>query len=131
MKLPSTTSKLLALQKATNAALHRRLAEIFRRYRALAFVGRDDHLFQEHWTPELAASGYDFESFEAKQGEMFLHGIENAGGFIYRISISFPLDLIDSPSGIEAYFQRQQEAARRAAPRSTATTADNVNPPAH
>ena len=47
--------KLLALQEATNAELGVRLAGIFQRYRKLAFIGRNDNLFTEHWTPEVAA----------------------------------------------------------------------------
>jgi len=42
---------------------------------------------------------------------MVLHGVENAAGFIYRISISFPVELVDSPAAIESYFQRQHAAA--------------------
>jgi hypothetical protein len=56
MKLPSTTSRLLALQEATNAELRVRLNEIFQRYRSLAFVKRNDNLFTAHWTPEMAAA---------------------------------------------------------------------------
>ena len=112
MKLPSTTSKLLALQEATNAALRVRLNEIFQRYRSLAFVKRNDNLFTEHWTPELAAAGYDFEGFEIKGANIVLHGVENACGFIYRISIGFPLELIDDASAIEAYFQQQYEESK-------------------
>jgi hypothetical protein len=107
MKLPSTTSRLLALQEATNAELRVRLGEIFKRYRSLAFVGRNDNLFTEHWTPELAAAGYDFEGFEIKEAEIVLHGVENACGFIYRISIAFPLELIDDAAAIDGYFQRR------------------------
>lgn len=107
MKLPSITSKLLALQEAANAELRARLGEIFKRYRGLAFLGRNDNLFTEHWTPELAAAGYDFERFEIKGAEIVLHGVENACGFIYRISIAFPLELIDDAAAIDAYFQRQ------------------------
>ena len=107
MKLPSTTSGLLALQEATNAELRVRLNEIFQRYRSLAFVKRNDNVFTEHWTPELAAAGYDFDGFEIKGAGIVLHGVENACGFIYRISIGFPLDLIDDASAIEAYFQQQ------------------------
>ena len=70
MKLPSTTSKLLALQEATNAELRLRLAGIFQRYRKLAFIGRNDNLFTEHWTPEVAAAGYDFDGFEIKDGNI-------------------------------------------------------------
>jgi hypothetical protein len=107
MKLPATTSRLLALQEATNAELRVRLNEIFQRYRSLAFVKRNDNLFTEHWTPEMAAAGYDFDGFEIKGANIVLHGVENACGFIYRISIAFPLELIDDPSAIEADFQRQ------------------------
>jgi len=107
MKLPSTTSKLLALQVATNAELRARLGEIFKRHRSHAFLGRNDNLFTEHWTPELAAAGYDFEGFEIKAAEIVLHGVENACGFVYRISIAFPLELIDDDAAIDAFFERQ------------------------
>ena len=107
MKLPSTTSKLLALQEATNAELRVRLAGIFQRYRKLAFIGRNDNLFTEHWTPEVAAAGYDFDGFEIRGANIVLHGVENACGFIYRINIALPLELIDDAAAIEAYFQRQ------------------------
>jgi len=109
MKLPRTTSGLLALQEATNAELRARLAGIFERYRKLAFIGRSDNLFTEHWTPELAALGYNFDGFEIKGADIVLHGVENSCGFIYRISIGFPLELIDEASAIEAYFQQQYE----------------------
>jgi len=112
MQLPSTTSRLLALQEDIIAELRLRLGEIFQRYRGLAFAGRNDNLFTEHWTPEEAASGYDFDSYEIKGAEMVLHGVENACGFIYRISISFPLELVDSPAAIEAYFQRLHHQAQ-------------------
>jgi hypothetical protein len=119
MKLPSTTSRLLALQEATNAELRVRLNEIFQRYRSLAFVKRNDNLFTEHWTPEIASAGYDFEGFEIKGANIVLHGVENACGFIYRISIGLPLGLIDDASAIEAYFQ-QQYAESKASDFSTA-----------
>lgn len=112
MKLPSTTSGLLALQQATNAELRVRLNEVFQRYRSMAFVKRNDNLFTERWTPALAAAGYDFEGFEIKGSEIVLHGVENACGFIYRISIGFPLDLIDDASAIEAYFQQRYAESR-------------------
>lgn len=112
MKLPSTTSKLLALQEATNAELRLRLAGIFQRYRKLAFIGRNDNLFTEHWTPEVAAAGYDFDGFEIKGANIVLHGVENACGFIYRINIALPLELIDDMGAIEAYFQRQLAEAK-------------------
>jgi hypothetical protein len=107
MKLPRTTSGLLALQEATNAELRQRLTGIFQHYRKLAFIGRNDNLFTEHWTPEVAAGGYDFDGFEINGADIVLHGLENACGFIYRISIRFPLELIDDAPAIEAYFQQQ------------------------
>jgi hypothetical protein len=128
MKLPSTTSKLLALQEATNAELRMRLNEIFQRYRSLAFVKRNDNLFTEHWTPEMAAAGYDFDGFEIKNANILLHGVENACGFIYSISIGFPLELIDDASAIEAYFQ-QQYAESKASDLSAAPSGC-ANPPA-
>jgi hypothetical protein len=106
MKLPLTTSKLLALQEATNAELRLRLSGIFQRYRSLAFTGRNDNLFTEHWTPEVAAAGYAFDGFEIRGAAIVLHGVENACGFIYRINIALPLELIDDATAIEAYFQR-------------------------
>ena len=112
MKLPSTTSKLLALQEATNAELRARLSGIFQRYRSLAFIGRNDNLFTEHWTPEVAAAGYDFDGFEVKGTNIVLHGVENACGFIYRINISLPLELIDDAAAIEAYFQARVAEAK-------------------
>jgi hypothetical protein len=130
MKLPSTTSKLLDLQEATNAELRVRLGEIFQRYRGLAFVGRNDNLFTEHWTPEVAASGYDFEGFELKGANIVLHGVENACGFIYRISISLPLELIDDAAAIEAYFQRQFAERKAEAELAATTPTGSGNPSA-
>lgn len=129
MELPRTTSGLLALQEATNAELRVRLAGIFQRYRKLAFMGRNDNLFTEHWTPEVAAAGYDFDGFEIKDADIVLDGIENACGFIYRINISFPLELIDDPAAIEAYFQRQS-AERKAESELTAATSETADPTA-
>jgi len=128
MNLPSSTSGLLALQEATNAELCVRLGEIFKSYRGLAFVGRNDHLFTEHWTPEVAAAGYNFEGFELKGADIVLHGVENACGFIYRISIVFPLDLIDDAAATEAYFQRQY-AERKAEAELAATTPSGPGSP--
>ncbi len=128
MKLPSTTSRLLALQEATNAELRVRLNGIFQRYRSLAFVKRNDNLFTEHWTPEMAAAGYDFDGFEIKGANIVLHGVGNACGFIYRISIGFPLELIDDASAIETYFQ-QQYAENKASDLSAASSSC-ANPPA-
>lgn len=122
MKLPATTSKLLALQEATKAELGVRLAGIFQRYRKLAFIGRNDNLFTEHWTPEIAAAGYDFDGFEIKGANIVLHGVENACGFIYRINISLPLEIIDDAAAIEAHFQRQLADSKAESELSTATS---------
>jgi hypothetical protein len=129
MKLPPTTSELLALQEATNAELRVRLAGIFQRYRKLAFIGRNDNLFTEHWTPEVAAAGYDFDGFEIKGANIVLHGVENACGFIYRINISLPLEIIDDAAAIEAYFQRQL-ADSKAEPEFTTATSGTADPTA-
>ena len=112
MKLPATTSRLLALQDATNVELNVRLGEIFRRYRSVAFIGRNDHLFTEHWTPKQAAAGYDFERFEIKGEDILLHGVEYSAGFVYRISISIPLALIDNLGATDEYFERLQAENR-------------------
>jgi len=129
MKLPSTTSKLLALQEATNAELRVRLAGIFQRYRKLAFIGRNDNLFTEHWTPEVAAAGYDFDGFEIRGTNIVLHGVENACGFVYRINIALPLEIIDNAAAIDAYFQRQLAESKAESELSAATsgTADSGN----
>ena len=129
MKLPSTTSKLLALQEATNAKLHARLSEIFQRYRSLAFIRRNDNLFTEHWTPEMAAAGYDFDGFEIKGTNIILHGVESACGFVYRINIALPLEIIDDAAALEADFQRQLAESKAAAELPVATI-DAANPPA-
>lgn len=129
MKLPVTTSKLLALQEATNAELRVRLSGIFQRYRKLAFIGRNDNLFTEHWTPEVAAAGYDFDGFEIRGANIVLHGVENACGFIYRINISLPLEIIDDAAAIEAYFQSQL-AESKAEPEFTAATSGTADPTA-
>jgi hypothetical protein len=131
MKLPTTTSSLLALQEATNAELHLRLRDIFKRYRGLAFAARSDSLFTEHWTPEVAAAGYELDGFEVKDGQMVLHGVEHSCGFIYRISIEFPLELIDTPSAIEEYFEIQFAQARKGATVPATAEADSFNPPAN
>ncbi len=124
MKLPSSTSKLLALQEATNVELHVRLSEIFKRYRGAAFLARNDNLFMEHWTPEVAAAGYDFDGFEIKDKDIVLRGVEYACGFIYRISITLPLEIIDNAKAIEAYFHRQYEESKKSSELSAATSAD-------
>jgi hypothetical protein len=111
MSLPAETSKLLALQKSAEAELHTRFAQIFTSHRSIAFAHRDDQLFKEHWTPELAASGYEFAGFENKGDEIVLYGVETSCGFTYRISIAFPRELVDDPGEITAFFQRRHEEA--------------------
>ncbi|MGZ4873313.1 MAG: hypothetical protein ACXVK3_16190 [Candidatus Angelobacter sp.] len=129
MKLPPTTSELLALQEATNAELRVRLVGIFQRYRKLAFIGRNDNLFTEHWTPEVAAAGYDFDGFEIKGADIVLHGVENACGFVYRINISLPLEIIDDAAAVEANFQRQL-SERKAHSELSAATINTSDAPA-
>jgi hypothetical protein len=126
MELPQATSGLLALQQATNAELRARLAGIFQRYRKLAFIGRNDNLFTEHWTPEVAAAGYDFDGFEIKGANIVLHGIENACGFIYRINISLPLEIIDDAAAIGAYFQRPLAESKAESELTDATSGPTI-----
>jgi hypothetical protein len=128
MQIPATTSDLLALQEATNAELCVRLGEVFKLYRSMAFLGRNDNLFTEHWTPELAAAGYDFDGFEIKGASIVLHGLENACGFVYRISVVFPLDLIDDASAIESYFQQQCAERSADSALSAATQTGSATP---
>ncbi len=90
-------------------------------------MGRNDNLFTEHWTPEVAAAGYDFDGFEIKGADIVLHGVENACGFIYRINIALPLELIDDTDAIEAHFQRQL-AESKAESELTATTFGTADP---
>lgn len=112
MTLPGETSKLLALRNAAEAELNARFAEIFEAYRAIAFMERRDQFFREHWTPELAASSYRFSGFEISGKQVVLHGTEVAYGFHYRISITFPSELLDEPAAIKSYFeQKYAEAA--------------------
>jgi hypothetical protein len=107
MNLRGKTSRLLELQRTAGEELHARFADIFKKYRALAFVGRHDQLFKEHWTPEMAAAGYQFSGYEAQAGRIVLHGTEFAGGFAYRISIDFPVELLDRPAAIKRHFERK------------------------
>jgi len=114
MHTSGKTSKLLGMQKSAETELNARFAEIFEHYRYVAFIERHDQLFKEHWTPEIAASGYRFSRFELRDGEIVLHGTEVACGFIYRISISFSQDLVDKPEAIKKYFEEKcAEAAAR------------------
>jgi len=114
MRTSGKTSKLLDLQKSAETELNARFAEIFERYRYVAFVERHDQLFKEHWTPEMAASGYRFSRFELCDDQIVLHGTEVACGFIYRISIAFPQKLVDTPEAIKNYFEKKcAEASAR------------------
>jgi hypothetical protein len=76
----------------------------------------------------MAAAGYDFEGFEIKGANIVLYGVENACGFIYRISIALPLELIDDASAIEAYFQKQYAESK--APDLSIAPSGCANPPA-
>lgn len=117
MTLPVETSKLLALKSAAEAELTARFTEIFEAYRAIAFMQRRDQFFREHWTPELAASSYRFSSFEISGTQVVLHGTEVAYGFHYKISISFPSELMDQHAAIKSYFeQKYSEAAAQPEP---------------
>lgn len=101
------TSRLLETQESAETELNARFAEIFESYRYIAFIERNDQLFKEHWTPEIAASGYRFSRFELRDGQIVLHGIEVARGFTYRISIAFPQDLVDTPEAIRKFFEKK------------------------
>ena len=69
----------------------------------------------------MAAAGYAFNGFEIKGRNIVLHGVENACGFIYRINIALPLELIDDAKAIEAYFQRQMDKNKAEPELATAT----------
>jgi hypothetical protein len=118
MRLPEKTSKLLDLQRAAEGELKTRFSGIFNRHRGLAFAHRQDALFVEHWTPERAASGYEFAGYEIRNSQIILYGQESAHGFNYRISIAFPVDLADHPADVDQYFTRQYAQAGKA-PQST------------
>jgi len=131
MNLPSRTSKLLALQTATEAELNLRFGEIFVRHRGVAFAGRQDNLFAEHWTPESAAANYEFSGYEIQNDNVMLHGMEQNAGFVYRIAISFPLELADKASAIDRHFEEQAKHARETAGASetdrNSATRDDMN----
>jgi len=117
MDLPSATSELIILRDAADSELRRRFAAIFKRHRALAFLQRKDRVFEEHWTPETAASRYEFERHEIKDGRITLSGVEQAEPFSYRISIWFPLAVADDEAAIEAHFAQQREVLLRTRPK--------------
>jgi hypothetical protein len=113
MNLPAKTSKLLALQTAAERELHSRFRDIFNRHMALAFIHRQDHVFNERWTPELAAAGYEFSGYEVRDQQVVLHGVEVSAGFHYKINISFPITLVDMPAEIAAHFETQHASAKK------------------
>ena len=84
----------------------------------MAFAGRKDQHFNELWTPDSAASKYEFAGYEINNGDVVLHGMEQSSGYVYRISISFPMELLDQPSAIDSHFEQQSRflSARRETP---------------
>ena len=112
MTFSLTMRKLLDVHSAAETALRARFEEIFLRHRGVAFAGRRDHHFNERWTPDSAASGYQFSGYEINNGDVVLHGMEQNAGYTYRISISFPLDLLDQLSAIDAHFEQQSKYLR-------------------
>jgi hypothetical protein len=112
MSYSVTMRKLLDVHTAAETALNARFEEIFLRHRGVAFAGRRDHHFNERWTPDTAAAGYQFSGYEISNGDVVLHGMEQNAGYTYRISISFPLDLLDQLSAIDAYFEQQSKSLR-------------------
>jgi hypothetical protein len=92
-------------------------------------LGRNDNLFTEHWTPEVAAAGYDFDGFEIKGTMIALHGIENACGFVYRINIALPLELIDDEAAVEVYFQLRFSEGKSESDLSAAATTNGPDSP--
>ncbi len=112
MTFSLTMRKLLDVHSAAETALKARFEEIFLRHRGVAFAGRKDHHFNERWTPDTAASGYQFSGYEINNGDVVLHGLEQNAGYMYRISISFPLDLLDELSAIDAHFEQQSKYLR-------------------
>jgi hypothetical protein len=112
MTFSLTMRKLLDVHTAAEAELKARFEEIFLRHRGVAFAGRRDHHFNERWTPDSAASGYQFSGYEINNGDVVLHGEEHNAGYLYRISISFPLGLLDQMSAIDAHFEQQSKCLR-------------------
>ena len=127
MKLPEKTSRLLSLQRAAEGELKARFAGIFNRHRGLAFAHRQDAVFTEHWTPERAASSYEFAGYEIRESQIVLYGQETSHDFNYRISIAFPVDLADQPAAVEEYLTRQYAQAGKA-PHSAGASPSSENP---
>jgi hypothetical protein len=65
-------------------------------------------------------------ALKSRGATIVLHGVENACGFLYRINIAFPLNLIDDASAIEADFQGRFAETNAESEVSAAATA---NPP--
>jgi hypothetical protein len=71
-----------------------------------------------------------FDGFEIKGATIVLHGVENACGFLYRINIAFPVNLIDDATAIEAYFQGRLAETNAESEVSAAATANPPDSPA-
>jgi len=112
MTFSLTMRKLLDVHTAAQAEINARFQEIFLRHRGIAFAGRKDQHFNELWTPDSAASNYEFSGYEINNGDVVLHGMEQNAGYIYRISISFPMELLDQPSAIDSHFEQQSRYLR-------------------
>jgi hypothetical protein len=118
MTFSLTMRKLLDVHTAAQTEINARFQEIFLRHRGMAFAGRKDQHFNELWTPDSAASKYEFAGYEINNGDVVLHGMEQSSGYVYRISISFPMELLDQPSAIDSHFEQQSRflSARRETP---------------
>lgn len=112
MTFSLTLRKLLEVHTAAKAELDSRFEEIFLRHRGVAFAGRKDHHFSERWTPDSAASKYEFSGYEIINSDVVLNGMEQNDGYVYHISISFPLALLEQPSAIDAHFEQQSKLLR-------------------
>ena len=126
MRLPGKTSRLLLLQQAAEGELKARFAGIFTRHRGLAFAHRQDALFIEHWTPERAASGYEYAGYEVREDQVVLYGVESSHGFNYRISIAFPVDLVDHPAAVDQYLTGRYRQSGEG-PQSTRASSSSEN----
>ena len=121
MTEPQKTSELLQLQQATDAELRKRCEVIFERNKAMAFAGRDDPFFSEMWTPESAATPYQFDRYEIKGDRVVLFGVWSSDCIVNTISMAFPSVLIDDDAAIAAFLcdecerNRAVRAQRRAA----------------
>lgn len=119
MTFSLTLRKLLDVHTAAKTELNSRFEEIFLRHRGVAFAGRKDHHFSERWTPDSAASKYEFSGYEIINSDVVLNGMEQNDGYVYHISISFPLALLEQPAAIDAHFEQQSKLLRDRAEPST------------